>query len=112
VTAFLDANANTANWLFQAIDPETGEVIQDPDRGLLPPNNAQGRGSGFVAYTIKPKDDLSTGTAISAQARLMFNTSPPEDTVPIVFHIDGVAPTTTLTARLLAGDAADYRGEW
>ena len=37
----------------QAIDPETGEVLQDATRGLLVPNNAQGRGTGFVTWTAQ-----------------------------------------------------------
>src|SRR5262249_43414298 len=37
VSAGLDIPTKTVSWLVQAIDPATGEVIQDPTKGLLPP---------------------------------------------------------------------------
>src|SRR5262249_15032773 len=89
VSAGLDLPSNTASWLLQAIDPETGMVLRDGRRGLLSPNNAQGAGSGFVTYTILPKSDLATGTPISAQARVLFDTAPPQDTARLNQTIDG-----------------------
>ena len=47
ISAGIDVPARQATWLIQAIDPDTGEVIQDPHRGLLPPNNAARFRSGF-----------------------------------------------------------------
>src|SRR6185436_2514287 len=98
VSAGIDITSNTMTWLLQAIDPLTGEVIQDTSKGLLPPDNAQGAGRGFVGYTVIPKDGLPTGTAVSAEARVNFNTAPPLDTQKITFTIDGKPPVTTLTA--------------
>ncbi|MEI9924478.1 MAG: hypothetical protein WDN50_13940 [Bradyrhizobium sp.] len=80
VSAGIDVNSNTLTWLLQAIDPLTGEVIQDPTKGLLPPDDAQGDGRGFVSYSVTPKADLATGTQLSAQARVLFNTTAPMDT--------------------------------
>jgi len=80
-----------ATWLLQAIDPRTGQLLQDPTRGLLPPNDAQGHGAGFVSYTIQPRDGLPTGTPIAAAARLHFDTLPPEDTVTLVHTLDAHA---------------------
>ncbi len=68
VSAGVDLVRNEATWLLQAIDPLTGELLQDPTRGLLPPNNAAGSGAGFVTYTILPLDDAPTGTVIEASA--------------------------------------------
>ncbi len=47
VNAGIDVHSNIVTWLFQAIDPETGEVIQDPAVGLLPADNPTGRGQGM-----------------------------------------------------------------
>src|SRR5205807_9824032 len=44
VSAGIDLSTRTATWLIQAIDPLTGEAIQDPTRGLLQANDAQGDG--------------------------------------------------------------------
>src|SRR5262249_847109 len=111
VSAGVDIQSGVATWLLQAIDPETGEVIQDPARGLLPPTDARGGGEGFVSYTIRPRTDVTTGTVITSQARVLFNTAPPEDTLPITTTVDAVAPRTDLTVTPLAG-GADYALRW
>ncbi len=54
----------TASWVLQAIDPETGEVLQDATRGLLRPNNAQGAGAGFVSYTVQAAFGAASGDEI------------------------------------------------
>ena len=68
----LDAQSNTANWILQAIDPATGEVLQGSERGLLPPNNAQGAGRGLVSYRVRPHATAATGTRITASARVIL----------------------------------------
>src|SRR3546814_11301885 len=62
----------SASWLIQAIDPLTGEVLQDATRGLLAPNNASGAGAGFVSYSVRPSDDVATGAGISPSARVLM----------------------------------------
>src|SRR5206468_3581867 len=89
VSAGIDLSSNTLNWLLQAIDPLTGEVIQDPSKGLLPPDDAQGDGRGFVSYTATPKAGLATGTQLTAEARVIFNTAAPMDTQQLTFTLDG-----------------------
>jgi len=112
VSAGIDIGSNTVTWLLQAIDPLTGEVVTDPARGLLPPDNAQGAGRGFVTYTVLPRDGLPTGTQISAQARVLFNTTAPLDTAQITYTLDALAPISTLTANLVVQGGADYRVQW
>ncbi|MBL8482577.1 MAG: hypothetical protein JNJ60_10290, partial [Rhodocyclaceae bacterium] len=112
VNAGIDVNSNTITWLLQAIDPLTGEVVQDPAKGLLPPDDASGAGRGFVSYTVVPKAGLATGTSISAQARVLFNTTAPLDTPEVRYTIDGVAPVTTLTAAPVVAGGQDYQVNW
>ncbi len=106
VSAGVDVNSGTVTWLIQAIDPSTGEVITDPTKGLL----AAGA-TGFVSYTIQPKDGLATGTQISAKARILFNTAAPQDTNTVTDTVDGVAPTTTLTVTPVAG-GNNFQVQW
>ena len=106
VSAGIDVTTGTATWLLQAIDPLTGELLDDPTQGLLPPNNSQGIGAGFVGYTIEPKADVATGTTIEAQARVLFDTAPPQDTTALVHTLDAVPPTSSLTVQSLAGGNA------
>ena len=54
VSAGIDINSDTMTWLLQAIDPLTGEVIQDPDKGLLPPDNARAPATASSATPCSP----------------------------------------------------------
>jgi hypothetical protein len=112
VSAGVDTSTAQATWLLQAIDPDTGEVIQDPSIGLLAPNNAQGIGVGKVGYTIQPKLDLPTGTIIKAQARVAFNTMAPQDTAEISHVLDASAPVTALTATQVNNLTPTYDVHW
>ncbi|HSC16225.1 MAG TPA: pre-peptidase C-terminal domain-containing protein, partial [Gammaproteobacteria bacterium] len=106
VSGGIDPQSATATWLIQAIDPETGEVIQDTTKGLLAPGE-----TGSVSYTVAPKIDAPTGAKITATARILFNTLPPTDAVSIEQTLDAAAPTTTLTAEQLDG-TDDYQVSW
>ena len=107
VSAGLDLDTNTATWLLQAIDPNTGEVLQNATAGLLAPGEI-----GFVGYTIQPQKGLATGTQISAEATVLFNNSPPQDTGTLTQTIDSAAPATTLTAAPLMAGSSNYQVSW
>ncbi len=107
VSAGMDLDTDTATWLLQAIDPNTGEVLQSATEGLL-----QAGETGFVGYTIQPLAGLATGTQISADATVLFNNAPPMDTGTLTQTIDGTAPTTTLTATPLMAGSSDYQVTW
>jgi YD repeat-containing protein len=112
VTAGVDVDRSIASWLFEAIDPLTGEVIRDTTKGLLAPNNALGIGQGSVGYTILPRTDALTGDAIAANARVLFNTAAPQDAPQITQTLDAVAPKTTLTAERIGAAGNDYQLRW
>jgi subtilase family serine protease len=112
ISAGVDVATRQATWLIQAIDPETGELIQDPSIGLLPPNNATGTGAGFVSYTILPAAAVETGDVITAQARVLTNVAPPEDTFVLSQTVDAVAPATSLSVQRLAVGGDHYLVQW
>ena len=112
VSAGNDPLSNTATWLLQAIDPQTGEVITNPDLGLLLPNNANGDGSGFVSYTVQPSAEIATETEISATARILYNNAPPLDTDTVINTVDAVAPSTEVTVETLTEGGSDYLVRW
>ncbi|MCR5864424.1 pre-peptidase C-terminal domain-containing protein [Aquincola sp. J276] len=74
ISAGVDPVSRTASWVLQAIDPLTGEVMRDATRGLLPPDNSQGRGAGFVSYSVQAAFGATTGQTISAKARVALDT--------------------------------------
>ena len=102
----------TATWLLQAIDPNTGEVIQDAQKGLLPPNAEGAIGEGFVSYTVLPSSNAETNDEIHAKARVLFNTAPPEDTTTLTHVLDATAPNTDLQVTRLGVDSNDFQLEW
>lgn len=110
VSAGLDPVNNVATWLLQAIDPRTGEVLQDRDAGLLLPNTTEGDGAGFVSYTIQAQTTGSSGTEISSEARVFFDGAAPLDTNQVRNILDAAAPTTALTTTALGHDL--YQVEW
>src|SRR5262249_47190530 len=109
VNAGIDINSGTITWLLQAIDPTTGEVEQDPTRGLLAPG---GTASGFATYTAEPLSGLAAPATISAQARVLFDTSVPPDTNTVTNTVDSVAPTAALTATTIAPGSPTYQVQW
>ncbi len=112
VSAGIDPGSRTASWVLQAIDPETGEVLQDATRGLLLPDNTQGRGAGFVSWTAQAAFGAVTGTEITAQARVLLDNQAPFETGTVISILDGAAPETTLTVSLVQAGGSDYLVKW
>jgi hypothetical protein len=83
VTAGINIATGEAFWTVTAIDPETGEIVTDPLKGFLPPNDGNGAGDGFVSYTIQTDRDITTGAVIDAEAKIYFDNNEPIDTPPI-----------------------------
>ena len=54
---------------------------------------------------------MTTGTTITATATVLFNNAPPQDTAPLVYTFDTVAPTTATTVTQL-GSSANYQVTW
>ncbi|MGB6300739.1 MAG: putative Ig domain-containing protein, partial [Rivularia sp. (in: cyanobacteria)] len=101
ISAGLEPETNTVSWLIQAIDVKTGEIIQNPDIGLLLPNTEENIGSGFVSYTVLPSADIATGAAINSSARVFYNNAAPIDTAEAINIADGEAPGTTINVKPL-----------
>ncbi len=97
----------SAKWVIQAIDPLTGEVLTDSTRGLLPPNDSQDDGAGYVSYTAQLKSGVATGTRVSANASVTFDTLAPQVTATLTQVADTVAPTTTLAVSQI-GTSSSY----
>ncbi|MEY3475032.1 MAG: hypothetical protein RL087_1490, partial [Pseudomonadota bacterium] len=112
VSAGIDTTTRTASWVLQAIDPETGEVLADATRGLLPPDSAQGGGSGYVSYTVTSSFEAASGAELRASASVLLNTQAPVETDPIVHRLDAAAPVTTVSVKQVVAGGADYLVQW
>jgi hypothetical protein len=74
VNADLNTSTRVLTWTFIAIDTTTGNPANSTTQGFLPPNDANGSGSGFVGYSIQPKANSPSNTRIDAQASITLNT--------------------------------------
>ncbi|WP_415233615.1 putative Ig domain-containing protein, partial [Pseudorhodobacter sp.] len=107
LSAGMDIASRTATWLVQAIDPETGELLDTAGpNGLLLPGE-----SGAVQFTAAAAPDAGSGHEVSAVARILTDIAAPEDTAPYRYRLDTKAPVTNFSAERL-GDGSDYRITW
>ncbi|MBU3058495.1 hypothetical protein, partial [Pseudomonas indica] len=110
VSAGVDASTGIATWLLQAIDPDTGEVMQDATRGLLVASagasqtQAEQQTRGFISYTIRSADTAASGAEITASARILIDAAPPIDSEVVSARLDVHAPQTALAVTALGND--------
>ncbi|MFN6997022.1 MAG: putative Ig domain-containing protein, partial [Aquincola tertiaricarbonis] len=112
ISAGVDPVSRTASWVLQAIDPLTGEVMRDATRGLLPPDNSQGRGAGFVSYSVQAAFGATTGQTVSAKARVALDTRAVMETAAVTHMLDAGAPVTTLSAVPMGAGSPDVLVKW
>ncbi|NJO02064.1 MAG: hypothetical protein HC880_10540, partial [Bacteroidia bacterium] len=98
VSAGVDIINNEIFWNFQSIDPVTGLAPYDPLVGFLPINDSLGSGEGFVNYTIRPKEALSNGDTVTAQADIIFDINEPIITNTWMNLVDPIAPSSAIEA--------------
>ncbi len=97
VTAGYNINTNEYFWLFESIDPATGQLPVDPQKGFLPINDTtSGNGEGFIHFSILPKTTTMTGDSISAKAKIIFDVNDPIYTNTWGNKLDAVAPVSHL----------------
>ena len=73
----------------RTLDPETGDLPEDPMAGFLPPDDATGRGQGVLTFSVRTKTGLPPGTRIVNSATIVFDTEAPITTNE-VFHTIGL----------------------
>ena len=105
VRAGIDIKNNRISWVFQSIDPATGDEPLSAQMGFLPVNDTLGSGEGFVSFFINPKEGRRTGDTVAAEATIVF-----DDNAPIATNIwkntfDAIAPTSRLQATVPVVDS-------
>lgn len=93
LTAQVSPYSGQITWLFKSIDPVTGQEPLDSLLGFLPPNDATGRGEGYVIFSARPRADGLTGAAFDQWARIFFDDNAPIDTNVYVNTLDKDAPS-------------------
>jgi RHS repeat-associated protein len=77
ISVEVNAVSGCARWTFRILDPETGELPEDPLAGFLPPNDETGRGEGHIGFTILPRASAPFGTILTNQASIVFDVNQP-----------------------------------
>ena len=108
----LDVASRLVTWTFTSLDPTTEEPTRDPYAGFLPPNDTSPEGEGWVAYRVEPEASLASGTAIDAQARIVFDINDPIDTNLWTNTIDAGAPTSQVAALPTEGLGSSVLVSW
>ena len=112
VDAEFNPSTGRLTWTFTSIDPTTLDVpTGNIQEGFLPPDVTAPQGDGWISYSIEPKASLETGTAISAQASVVFDTNAPVITNTYTNTIDAGSPTSTVAA-LPAASSSRFNVSW
>lgn len=95
VTAGLDLPNQRFFWLFETIDPATGQPPIDPTAGFLPVNDTlTGSGEGFINFICRPKSTTPTGEIVSHQASIIFDLNESIETNIWDNKVDAFPPST------------------
>jgi hypothetical protein len=112
IHASLDKNTGVLTWRFTSIDPDTGQLTEDPDAGFLPPNVNPPEGDGSVVFTVEPKAGLATNTTICNQASIVFDVNEPIVTPEWCNTIDDTPPSSQVLALAPTQSSPSFPVEW
>ncbi|CCI38865.1 putative Subtilisin [Microcystis aeruginosa PCC 9701] len=112
IAATIDTLTGIATWRISTVDPTTGEAPLDAQQGFLPTNDENGRGEGFVTYSIRPKSTAKTGDVIDAEAEIIFDTEEPIKTPPIFNTLDTDKPTSQINSLPETTDNPQFLVSW
>ena len=93
VEATFDILTGILRWHFSSLDTITYGIIQDPDRGFLPPNIDGIEGTGSVTYFIDRKN-LPSGDSIHNVATIIFDANTPIQTQTWLVVVDTTRPNS------------------
>lgn len=112
INAKLDKTTGLLTWRFTSLDPATMQPTEDPRAGFLPPNVIGNEGEGQVLFTVRPKENLTTGTAIRNKARIIFDTNEPIDTPEWLNTIDNSKPMSQVLALPATQSSNSFTVKW
>ena len=95
--AAVDILNRRVTWTITAIDPQTSERPLDPTLGILPPNNDNHDGEGYVIFTIEADAASPNRTDIANKASIIFDENPAIETNVTTNLVDSVVPSSSLT---------------
>ncbi len=107
VNSSFDPSTGQLAWTFTSLDPVTGQQTTDPTAGFLPPG-----GNGSVSFTVMPKQSGATGTQVSNQAAVVFDSNAPISTPIWINTIDYTSPVSHVSALPATSTCPAFRVNW
>lgn len=104
VTMNVDNNG-VLTWILESLDPMTVEPTTVPENGILPINNSNGKGMGFITFSVNLKTGLDDGTEVSNKANIIFDTNEPISTPYWINETDYVDPVSVIDALECVSDS-------
>ncbi|NQU85974.1 MAG: T9SS type A sorting domain-containing protein, partial [Mariniphaga sp.] len=119
-----DESTGSLNCVIRSFDPDTGEEIEDPFVGVLPPNVNSPEGEGSVSFRLYLKEEPQHNQEIKNMAIIYFDGNEPIITNEYINTFDLQAPETridsytedgTITLNISgtdSGSGIDYYEIW
>jgi len=122
VEGTLDPDHRAIEWVFRSLDPVTMLPPDDALAGFLPAMDSTGYNLGWVDISADLHDGLASGTHITNQAFVNFDSLPPCDTCPFwspapkerpwVNTLDCEAPTSEVAELDSLTESLDFTVLW
>lgn len=112
VTAGVDVEHSTAFWTLNAINLNTGQLVENALEGVLPPDTTNHIGEGHVVYTIQPASGVPTGMVITNDASIVFDINDPIITNTTTNTVDALPPTSTVLTLPAAELTTNFTVNW
>ena len=94
--ASIDTLTGFAQWQFSSLDTLSLQLTDDPDAGFLLSNVNHPEGEGYVGFSIKLKDSLTSGDLIANDAEITFDYNDPIVTNEWINIFDGDLPESAV----------------
>ena len=108
----LEKSTGLLTWRFTSIDPDTGQLTEDPNAGFLPPNVNPPKGEGSVVFTVLPQPGMATGTTICNKASIVFDVNAPIETPQWCNTIDYTPPTSQVLPLAVTQTSLSFPVQW
>jgi len=109
---WVDETGQVIRWRFLSLDPLSGEPVDDPMGGFLPPNAAPPEGQGSVSFSCVLKNAIASGARVINAADIVFDANPSLRTPTWVNVIDSEPPTSQVAILDSIQESARFPVEW
>lgn len=89
-------NNGVLTWILESLDPMTVEPTTEIENGILPINDRNGKGMGFVTFSVNLNKNLEDGTEVANMANIVFDTNEPIATPYWINETDYVDPISVI----------------